>query len=255
MVLWLASCGLIGVPTASVEGVALTGMTLTEASMDVTVGVDNPMLVDLHSEGLRWSFDVGSQTVAKGTSSAPAMLAAGARSPITVPLTIGYADLWNAVGEGFSGSELPYKLSLELDAITPMGEMTLPLVYEGALPPLRAPSIDIVDLAWEVEADGRLRVDLSLKLGLPESFSLTRLDWTVDVDGRVLGSAAVDVRADGALRFPVRLDPRGAAEASWDWLTGSARELRLVLDGTVGTPLGTIPLATRTSLVLGEAGG
>lgn len=252
MLLWLASCGLIGVPSASVDGVALTELGMTEAALDVTVGVDNPMWVDVHVEGLRWSLNVASNTIAQGKARQPAVLAADGRSPVVVPVRLSYGDLWGALGETFSAESIPYRLSLELDAVTPTGLMTIPMVHEGTLPRLRPPTIDILDVDWEVEADGRLRIDVGLKLGLSEQFSLTRLDWTVDVDGRVLGSGAVATEGDGVLRFPVRLDPMGAAEASWDWLWGSARELRLALDGMVGTPLGTVPLNTRASLVLSE---
>ena len=250
MVLWLASCGLVGVPSASVQNVALTQLGMSEAGVQVTVGVDNPMWVDLHVEGLRWSLNVASHTIGRGEAKQPAVLTAGEVSPIDVPVRVQYAALWGALGDSFSGSEVPYRLSLELDTVTPTGLMTVPLIYEGALPPLRAPSIDIIHLDWEVEPDGRLRIDLGIDLGLPEQFGITRLDWTVDVDGRVLGSGALDAPGDGVIRFPVRLDPVGAAEASWDWLWGSSHELRLVLDGAIGTPLGTVPLSTRASLAL-----
>lgn len=252
VVLWLASCGLIGVPSASVEGVALTRMGLRDAAFDVTVSVHNPMWVDAHVDGLRWSLNVAQETVAKGASTRPAVLAAQSSSPVVVPVELTYAQLWKGLGNTFSGQEIPYRLSLELDTVTPTGLVTVPMVHEGTLPALRPPEIDIVDLDWEIEPDGRLRLDLGIDLSLPEQFSVNRLDWTVDVDGRVFGSGSVVIQADGMLRFPVRLDAVGAAEAGWNWLWGSAHRLQLALDGTLGTPFGPVPLSTRGSIALRE---
>lgn len=253
MLLWLASCGLIGVPSAGVDGVALTRLGMTEAALDVTVGVDNPMWVDLHLEGLRWSLSVASHKIGSGASRLPAVLAARSESPVVVPVSVRYVDLWNAAGATFSGNEIPYRMSLEIDTVTPTGLITVPLVHEGTLPALRPPTIDIVHLDWEVEADGRLRVDLGVDLALPESFAVNRVDWTIDVDGRVLGSGVVAVQSDGVLNIPARLDPAGAAQASWDWLWGTARQLQLAVDGTVGTPLGLVPISTRATFVLSES--
>ena len=254
MVAGFSACSLIAPPSAHVRDVRFTELGLSAARLEVGVGVHNPMFVDLHVQAMRWHFDVGAITVAKGATSEPTILPASSTTTVPVPVELRYRDVSEAISAGMAAEQVPYEVALELDTITPTGEVTVPVVHRGTLPRLRAPELDLISLDWDVEADGRLRFDVALHLSLPEGFSASRLDWSVSVDGRALGQGSVMSQPDGTLRFPMFLDPRGAAEASWAWMWGEAHRFEVAVDGQIVTPLGTVPLRAQRAIALQEHG-
>ncbi len=254
MLATVAACAIVATPSARIDEVSLGRLSLEGALLHVDTTLDNPLWVDVHVERLAWRFEVNHAVVAEGARTVPVILKAGVGTPLTVPVEFAHADLLRAVGATFSGHEVPYELRVEIDTFTPRGLVTVPLEYTATLPAIRPPTLDLMDISWQVGEDGRLRIDLALKLGLPRAFRVQRLGWTVDVDHHRVGDGGVEIDEDGALRFPVFFDPRRAAQASWDWLWGEARALELALDGLVQTPLGPAPISMQRAIVLSDHG-
>lgn len=250
---WMFGCGVLSVPSAHVDGVSLTSLTMTQASLEVSVGVHNPLWVDVPVRALRWEMRVDDVTLADGVSAKDRVLLAGQNTVLPVPVDIRYADLWAAAKRTARNDGVPYSVLFELDTVTPTGPSTLPLHHVGVLPPLRAPSVDLVDIDVGIEDDGRLRMDLALHLSLPESFRITDVAWAVAVDGVPLSEGRVRADPSGNLRFPVYFDARATAAATWAYAWGEAQALELSLLGQVSTPLGLVPLSVDHVLPLTDA--
>ncbi len=249
MILLLAGCGLLSSPIPSVQGLSLSHLGLEQAGLQIALEVDNPLWVDVPLQSLRWELVVDRDRVAHGERTAPLILSASGATVVPIPVEIRYADLWEAAKHTLQ-PEVPYRLSLEADVVTPRGAITLPLGHEGTLPRLALPSIDVLDV--DLRRDGsQVGIDLGLKLGLPAGWVIPTLDWMVEVDARLLGQGALQVAEDGTLQVPVRFDPRQAALASWDWAWGEATVLSLRLGGDVQTPLGTAPVSLEQAIPIG----
>ncbi len=246
-------CGVLSAPTADVDGVSVTSLGLTEAEVQIGVGVHNPLWVDVPVDALRWEMRVADVTLGDGVSSQQHVLPSQQRTVLPVPVQIRYADLWAAAKETMSNEGVPYTVLFELDTQTPRGPETLEMRHDGQLPVLRAPSLDLVDIDVGIEDDGRLRVELGLHLGLPQDYSIVDLQWGVSVDGVSLTDGRVQADGSGTLRLPVFFDARATAEATWAYAWGEAKAMQVMLSGNVSTPFGTVPLSLDRQVALSEA--
>ncbi len=226
-------------PSARVEGVSLTDLGLSQASAEVAVAVDNPLLVDVPLEGWRWELSVADHAVGRGAGAAPLVLAANGVTTVPIPVEVVYAELAAAAGQ--AGSEVPYEVRVELDVATPRGAVTLPLAHQGTLPRLEAPTLDVV--AVRPGLDGaRLTLEVELAVGLPPGLAIEALAFSASVGGAVIGEGAVLPGEDGRLVLPLAVDASQAAAASWAAAWGQAGAVSLTLDGRVATPLGSVPV-------------
>ena len=252
MTVWLAlaGCGILQTPSVGVDAIELSSLDLTGVGLTVDVEVENPLWVDVTMRGLRWELLVRDTAVVRGADMHPRTLMAGATTTLEVPLDFTYDDLWGALGDAFDDETVPYRAAVELDLVTPRGGVTLPVVYEGELPAFRVPSLELVELSWDVQADGRMRIDLGLDLGLPEGFSASQVQWSVDIDAHRVGEGKLSSTPGGKLQLPLFVDASAAASASWDWWWGEARSLIVNVQGNLSTPMGTVPLDLTQRLAL-----
>ena len=236
----MIGCGLLGLPDADVADVALTHLGLEGASLEVAVAIDNPLWVELPIEAFRWDLTVAGQRVAEGIHDAPVVLEPGADSLVAIPIHFRYADLWE-VAKASTAQQLPYVVTLQLDAWTPRGTVTVPITHAGTLPRLRFPSLDLIDVDLS-RRGSQFTVAVSLHLDLPEGLEVGSLDWAIDVDALRLGQGGIRVGDRGQIVIPFTVDASHTATASWAWWWGEAHELVLSLSGEVITPLGTVPI-------------
>ena len=245
--MWLG-CGAF-VPTAEVTSVELSNVAMTQAEVTAWVDVTNPWWSPFTIDALTWSMTVGGAALTAGELKKAVFVRPNGITAVDVPLTFAYSDLASLPG-ALGGPEVPFALAVDVHATTPGGPWHWPLAIEGAIPKLSAPTLDLVDWSTQVQ-DGNLEVDVVVKLGLPQGFSLHDGSWKVTVDEHRIGEGSFAADPEGPLHLGLVVDATGTGRAGWSWLEGSANALVVDLSGSVRTPAGIVPLQLNQALAVG----
>lgn len=243
------------VPTVHPDGVALTGLGWDRADAELRLRVDNPTPADVTLSAVRWSFAIADRIVVSGEDPTPRALPASTSDlAVVLPLSLVYADLGAAYQAADAvltdGGTVPYRIAGAVDvAVGPSSTVTLALGHDGALPELRAPTLDVlsVDVGHE-GAVGWIRAELHL--GLPAWVGVGTLAWRITADGRALGAGRAGLGADGDLAAEVQIDAAAIAAASWDAWLGETRSVTLDVAGRLETSVGELPVALSKTIAL-----
>lgn len=233
-------------PSASVEGFSIEAIDFESVRGNVRVAIDNPMFATLPVSALRWSLFIDDKPFASGERTDSLSLVADAVTVVSVPVLLRYDDLRSVAGT--DSEVIPYRFHADIDVQTPLGLYTLPVERSGTMPRLQAPSIDLVDVGFGIDGLA-LRIDLTLKVGLPAGVTLSQTQWTVKVASRTLASGQATAE-DGTVSMPMWFQPTDAAKATWDWYEELATSLDLSMSGALQTPLGPVPFAFERELSL-----
>ncbi|MEN0063739.1 MAG: LEA type 2 family protein [Myxococcota bacterium] len=237
------------VPMAEVTDVGLSKITLSGVGVVAEVEVTNPWWSPFTVDALSWSFTIGEATLTAGELAKAVYVRPNGITTVEVPLELAYADLASATA-ALTAPQVPYALNLDVHASTDGGPMHWPLSFEGTLPRIEAPTLDLVD--WSTQMNGTdLEVDLVVKLGLPSGFALHDGAWRLTVDEHRIGQGRFETQPDGPLHFPLVVDATGSTKAWWAWLQGEAKVLALDLEGAVSTPIGIVPLDLHQGMSIG----
>ncbi|MBT3200169.1 MAG: LEA type 2 family protein [Phycisphaerales bacterium] len=129
-----SSAGCTQKPTASITGMKLQGLTMTDVTMLFDVKVDNPYLVALPLGNLDYALASQGQQFLNGNSAIQGTIPAGASKTLPVPLKINFMKLIDAVKGARPGASIPYKADMGLSLDVPvMGALRVPMSKEGSL--------------------------------------------------------------------------------------------------------------------------
>jgi len=226
--LLLVGCG--WAPSAGLGDLEVRELTMTGATADLTVDIDNPWPVGT-TVGTRWELAVRDEVIAQGEAP-PTELVASGPTELTIPVVFTWAELWRAAG----GSDIPspYRATLSVTGEGPFGTWTLPIVHEGELPPVRLPSLDALGVRIDEVSLVRWKLTLLARVDVP----IDALTWAISVGTQQLVHGSVD-RAEGQVELPVALELHRGFEAARTLL---AAGVGAGLSGRATTPLGEIPL-------------
>jgi hypothetical protein len=228
--LLLVACGFA--PSATLGDLSVTELTLTGATAELAVAVDNPWPIGATADA-RWAFTVNEQTVASGES-AGLEVASRDQSTLRVPISWRWSDLWAAAGE--IGQAVPYRAELYLQGEHALGTWSLPLVVEGTLPALSIPTVDL--LGWRVDEVSPWRLAWTFTVGVHGPLPLTDLRWAATLGGAVIAQGGVTV-ANGLVELPIAIELANLPDAAMNVVNlGMAFDV----DGGVETPIGRLPL-------------
>lgn len=132
--LLLASAGGCTKPTASITGMKLQGLSMTDATMLFDVKVDNPYMAPLPLGNLDYALASQGQQFMTGKSAMQGVIPANASKTLGVPIKINFMKLMNAVKGARPGASIPYKADLGLSLDVPItGALRVPMSKEGNL--------------------------------------------------------------------------------------------------------------------------
>jgi LEA14-like dessication related protein len=120
-------------PTASLQGVSVTGLGLKGGSLDLELDVYNPNAYALRSPKLDVTIDLEQTHFGQATLEQPLQLPAQSHSAVTVPLSF----TWEGVGAGaralLSKGSVNYGLTGHILVEAPFGERTATVGTNGTV--------------------------------------------------------------------------------------------------------------------------
>jgi LEA14-like dessication related protein len=121
-------------PTASITGMKVQGISLTDATMLFDVKVDNPYMLPLPLSNLDYALASQGQQFLTGKANVQGAIPAGASKTLPIPIKINYLKLINAVKGAKPGATIPYTANLGLSVKPPiMGAIRVPMSKDGEL--------------------------------------------------------------------------------------------------------------------------
>lgn len=231
-------------PSMSLQDVVVESVDFAGTTARVRVALDNPLPVALTYTGPAYEVRLGDRIVASGVGTG-GTIAASATSSLELPITVAFGPLASLLLEDEVRVELTGKVS-----VTEPLSVELPFSWEGVLPRLEAPEVELVGLRWtddEVRS-GRVAWALDVRVEPAAAVRPVRLDWALTLQGEPLAGGRADVDSAGVLAVPVHVD----LGALGPWLSAvvTGRPAVVAAWGTVvfDTPFGEVPLEVRRGL-------
>jgi LEA14-like dessication related protein len=229
----LAACAVLeqaGVerPRVSLETTRVASLSLADVDLVLGFAIDNPNPVGVRFDRFDYRLSVAGAQLAQGEQRRGVELAAGGRSWVEIPVSVGWSDL-NAIYRSLRSGDRPgYRLESGFWFDLPIvGPLRVPLTREGDFPVLRLPRLALSDLdVGRIDASGA-RLELVLALENPNDFPLTvrGLDSVVELGGQRVaevaegGGVTVERGGHGTWRIPVSVDFATAGRALAQTLT------------------------------------
>jgi LEA14-like dessication related protein len=121
-------------PTARVEAVELANVGLDAATIEFTLGVDNPYSVSLPIGGLDFVLSVQERKFLEGRADLDRIIPAHETGRLSVPVRVPFIEIYEVASDLHLGSTIGYHADLGLRVKTPVaGEISLPLDADGEL--------------------------------------------------------------------------------------------------------------------------
>jgi LEA14-like dessication related protein len=135
-------CGITEKPRASITGMQVRNVGLTNATMLFDVKVDNPYTVSLPMSNVDYVLSSQGQQFLTGKADVQGAVPAGGSKTLGIPVRISYLGLINAVKGARPGATVPYKADMGLSVDVPiLGTLRVPMSKEGSLSIPSAPGL------------------------------------------------------------------------------------------------------------------
>jgi len=127
-------CGMMEKPSASITGVKLQNVKLTDATMLFDVKVDNPYTVPLPMSNVDYALSSQGQQFLAGKADVQGTVPAAGSKTLGVPVRISFLELINVVKGARPGATIPYRAEMGLSVDAPvLGRLRVPMSKEGEL--------------------------------------------------------------------------------------------------------------------------
>ena len=136
--LWGSGCATLQraviYPTARIESVKLANVGFDAATIEFTLGVDNPYSVSLPVAGLDFALSVKEHEFLEGSADLDRVIPAHETGRLSVPVRVPFVELYEVASDLQLGSTIAYHADLGLRVKTPFaGVISLPLDADGEI--------------------------------------------------------------------------------------------------------------------------
>ncbi len=182
-------------PSADVKGVNITGMTLDSVSLLVDMNVNNPNSFGFNTTGFDLALAVEETTLATLDQSANALkVPANGTASTSVPLTLKFADIYQAVSKLKDQDEFNYGIDAGFKVALPViGEVRIPVNFASSLPIPKRPEVNFKNASLGKVGWSGAAMTLVLAVKNPNSFGidLNKLNYQIVSAGQSLGGGSV----------------------------------------------------------------
>ena len=134
-------------PEITFDSVRITNINFTSADFIFKYNVNNPNNVSINVNQFKYDLFIEGSKFISGTSSSPISIAKQSNSPLDVPVTINYQDLFNVYSNIHRQDTANYKLATEFTLNLPIfGRRVIPFEYSGTFPVIKPPEIALRDV-------------------------------------------------------------------------------------------------------------
>ncbi|ORC37926.1 hypothetical protein B4O97_02710 [Marispirochaeta aestuarii] len=219
-------------PTAEFEKVEITGLSFDRADLLFYVTVRNPNSIGLKLAGLEYDLAMENQSLIRGNLDKGVDLRAGESALLEVPVSLGYANIFNTVQTAREKDELDYKVDLGFTFTIPgYSSLKVPLSFTGTVPVPKLPSLNLASLQVRNVSLTRIDLELQLEVFNPNKFTidLNNFNYDLTVAGRpwVRGSKVRPLsfrgKSTSTAAIPLSLNIVEVGRSVVDLLSGNRR--------------------------------
>lgn len=226
----------------------ITGIDLQGVNMAFDLDVKNPYPMAIKSPRFKYSFAVEGTPLASEQTAEGVDLPARKTGTASLPVRVGYQDLFNIVGGMRGANKANYAIdgAFLIDAV---GEnFELPFAHEGVLPILQPPKFSAVNMKQpEVSLSGaKIAVDANVTNPNIFAVGFKNLGYALQIGDIPVGDLAVSTldklaaESSGQMSF-------GGQVSAWDAARGvlsggKLGEIKIMPRGEIQTPYGPVKL-------------
>lgn len=182
-------------PTADVKGVNIADMTLDSVSLLVDLNINNPNAFGFNTNGFDLALAVEESTLATLDQSDRSLsVPANGTATTSVPLTLKFADIYNAISSLKDKDEFNYGIDAGFKVALPViGDVRIPVNFASSLPIPKRPEISFSDASLGKVGWSGADMTLVLDVTNPNSFGidLNQLNYQIVSAGQSLGGGSV----------------------------------------------------------------
>lgn len=248
-------------PRAKVKGVRIDKADFHSAHLLFDIELENPNPVSLSLRGISYGLKINDHPFFEGNLTKTTRLKASASSTITTPIEIQFADLLASI-QSLSGQDsFNYTFDGGFDLALPgLGNITIPVSYQGELPILRPPDVESVSVKQDSLNLTGADLTLSIALHNPNNFGFDlqgmnyhfQVNQTTWAKGKLKESISVQANGEGVVKVPISLNFLQLGMSVYRLLT-SNQQADYKLEGNMDLE-STLPFLNTVDLPFRKAG-
>ena len=234
-------------PTAKVDDVKITGLSLEEADLEFDIAVSNPNAVSITLAGFDYDLLLNNQSFIKGKQDKTVKVAANGTSAVKLPLSLHYMDIYKTYQALAREDHINYALKTGLIFDVPvLGRVRIPVETKGSFPTIKIPLVKLQALKLNNLGLSGADLQLDLQIDNPNAFAvnLNRFHYNFKVAGQnwIQGQNnkpySVAKKGHKTLSIPIKLNFLEIGRSVFNLLNGSSKlDYRLSGSADVGSSL------------------
>lgn len=227
----------------------ITAIDLQGVSLAFDVDVHNPYPVALRTPRFRYGIDIQDTSFVESESDVTVDLPANQLGTATLPVGIGYKELWKIYSTLADSTDIAYRLRGAFAVTALERSFELPLSHTGTFPVLRLPTFAIKDVSFSDASLSHAGVTVETEIGNPNVFDIDVRDLGYAVRlgdvqvGRVHASTVGNVPAGEAGRLTLSGEITARSALLQLFRGESLGQAHVSPIGSMKTPYGPVELA------------
>lgn len=187
-------------PTASLQSVSLADLSLSDATVDLAVQVNNPYKVSIPNVNLDYALATQDVDFVSGAIKSAKSIPAGSSSVIHVPVKVSYASLLKLAQTVRPGQVVAYDANVKFSTNVPgIGAVSLPLNRKGELPVPMVPKVSIGSVQWGDVSLSKATATINLNVTNLNDFAVKMKQLNYDFG--IGGKSVVNSKVTKAINF------------------------------------------------------
>lgn len=168
-------------PQVTLQSIGFQNITFETVDLVFTVAVNNPNSAAIKLNRYDYQLLVNNAPFAKGDTKRTVTFDAGKVTPVTIPVTVKFSDLYNAYQALSTRDSTEYQAQLGLYFDIPvLGEKRIQVNRNGFLPLVKAPGLEVTSVQLRDLRLAGADLDVNVMLNNPNTFSLTLRQLTYE---------------------------------------------------------------------------
>ena len=224
----------------------IVGIDFQGVDLDFDLDVNNPYSIPIKSPEMKYSMDIENTEFLKSYSTSEVELPAKGVGTVTLPVRVGYTNLWQTFQSLKDKPEIGYTLNGALVLNNLPEPIEIPVTKEGKFPVLRIPQISAPKIESSDISFGSAKLNMNANLTNPNifSFKTDELGYSLTFGNIEVGGFKITtpktIEAGKTEKFDFTADISGVQAIS-QLLSGELPgKVKLMPTGTLKTPYGDI---------------
>lgn len=195
-------------PKLHLQKVDVKDVNFAGATLEALLDVENRIPVGITIGKVSWAVSIEGSHLVGGDLAQGVTIPASAHAPVTIPFQVKFEDLWRISQKYKDQDTAPYRLEGTMDLDTPIGPIQLPFHYDGTVPVLKIPEVDLARVQVRGVNFSGADVRFGFRVRNPNNLALNvqSLDYGLTLAGSKIANG----------RMPAMLDLPAKGNAAFD---------------------------------------